>query len=60
VLPPAPSFDEQFPVEPVDRIDPWEQDLNLAVDEPVGAAEPEAEPGETPEHAYAETRPDGD
>jgi hypothetical protein len=58
VLPPAPSFDEQFPVEPADGIDPWERDLDLVDEAADLPAEPEA--GKAPEHAYAEARPDGD
>jgi hypothetical protein len=33
VLPPGPSFDEQFPV---DDVDPWEQELDLSIEEPEG------------------------
>jgi len=36
VLPPEPSFDEQFPVDPDGRADPWERDLDLSIEEPEG------------------------
>jgi hypothetical protein len=38
VLPPEPPFDEQFPV---DTIDPWEEDLDLSIEEPEGAVDDE-------------------
>jgi hypothetical protein len=41
VLPPEPSFDEQFPVEPADRVDPWEQELDLSIEEPEGSVDDE-------------------
>jgi hypothetical protein len=46
VLPPEPSFDEQFPVDPAARIDPWEEELDLSIEEPEGAVngEPDREP----------------
>jgi hypothetical protein len=42
VLPPEPSFDEQFPVDATGA-DPWEQDLDLSIEEPEGALEDELE-----------------
>jgi hypothetical protein len=54
VLPPEPSFDEQFPVEPAAQADPWEQDLDLSIEEPEGPLEPEEE------REYAEARPQGE
>jgi hypothetical protein len=44
VLPPEPSFDEQFPVEASDRVDPWEQELDLSIEEPEGSVDGDAEP----------------
>jgi hypothetical protein len=41
VLPPEPSFDEQFPVEPAAVVDPWEQDLDLSIEEPEGPVDGE-------------------
>jgi hypothetical protein len=58
VLPPEPSFDEQFPVEPSDRVDPWEQDLDLSIEEPEGRLEPDGGPEEARE--YAQARPQGE
>jgi hypothetical protein len=43
VLPPEPSFDEQFPVDPAGT-DPWEQDLDLSIEEPEGSLNGEPEP----------------
>lgn len=51
VLPPGPSFDEQFPV---DEVDPWEQDLDLSIEEPEGTVD--GEPGR--EHEAALDRGD--
>jgi hypothetical protein len=51
VLPPEPSFDERFPVEPADEIDPWEQNLDLSIEEPEGAVDVEAEHEREPEAA---------
>jgi hypothetical protein len=46
VLPPEPSFDEQFPVEPRE-LDPWEQGFDISVEEPEGpVAEAPEEVGE--------------
>jgi hypothetical protein len=53
VLPPGPSFDEQFPV---DEVDPWEQDLDLSIEEPEGTVGDES----APDREYAEVRPDGE
>jgi hypothetical protein len=55
VLPPEPSFDEQFPVEPSDRVDPWEQELDLSIEEPEGRLEPDSDAER--EREYAELRP---
>jgi hypothetical protein len=45
VLPPEPSFDEQFPVASGDELDPWEQELDLSIEEPEGTfdGEPDRE-----------------
>ena len=56
VLPPAPSFDEQFPVERADGLDPWEQELDLSIEEPEGTLE--SEPAR--ERELAEVHPDGE
>jgi hypothetical protein len=58
VLPPAPSFDEQFPVERSDRVDPWEEELDLSIEEPEGPLG--AEPERDREPAYAEIQPDAE
>jgi hypothetical protein len=55
VLPPEPSFDEQFPVEPSDRVDPWEQELDLSIEEPAGRLDPDSDAER--QHEYAELRP---
>ena len=55
VLPPEPSFDEQFPVEPSHRVDPWEQELDLSIEEPEGRLEPDSDAERQRE--YAELRP---
>jgi hypothetical protein len=63
VIPPEPSFDEQFPVESSSRrVDPWEEELDISIDEPGTTVEPEAtvepertvEPEPQREHAFAE------
>ena len=41
VLPPAPSFDEQFPID--GSVDPWERDLDLSIEEPEGSIDGEPE-----------------
>lgn len=52
VLPPEPSFDEQFPVEPAAEVDPWEQDLDLSIEEPEGSVDSSREPEREPEPAF--------
>ena len=43
VLPPEPSFDEQFPVDRDGEVDPWEQDLDLSIEEPEGSVDGDRE-----------------